>query len=176
MLPEATAYLPGSITTAGDTTRTSDRLGNKPGASSSHLAQGAMARAAGGDAWRQPCPLRRSPLAAGSLSRDFIAQERQPPGPSGRGAAAGPPTRGRDTPEADSELRDPRVGASCGKRGGASGAREGSRRSRGTGAASRHRRTYRHTRTDRQAALASTPSAPGSGLIKSASALFCLTS
>lgn len=94
MLPEAAAYLPGSITTAGDTTRTSDRLGNKPGASSSHLAQGAMARAAGSDAWRQPCPLRRSLLAAGSLPRDFMAQERQPPGPSGRGAAAGPTNAG----------------------------------------------------------------------------------
>lgn len=73
--------------------------------------------------------------------------------PRGAVLLRAPPTRGRDTPEADSELPGPRRGSEL--REARRGPRRSgsSRRSRGTGAATasaRHRRTYRHTRTDRQ--------------------------
>lgn len=108
-----TAYLPGSITTGCDTC-TCVHLGNKSEASSSHLAQahagsrvsagmgtsGTTASAPGTATSRcQPYPhsCSRYPLAGGTLTRDSIAQEWQPPRCSGHGAAGGPRERGNGT-------------------------------------------------------------------------------
>lgn len=108
-----TTHLPGSITTGCDTTRTSDRLRNKPGASSSHLARGqagsnvsagtsvTTARAAG--TARSHSSPAHAPLSAGWLQyHPWLHRPgmEPPPRPSGHGRRWGAQERG-DTPGAD---------------------------------------------------------------------------